>query len=155
MTPQKIQNTDDAALASDSATSPIDILGALVRQKEPNGYRLDRTSIIEACRRLRAAGYEHLTCITAIDWKKSWEIVYHIAKFGSSELVVLRVTLPYQDPTLPSIVSVWPGAGWHEREAYDLMGIIFKGNPDLRRILLPETFDGHPLRKEVPYGNTS
>jgi NADH:ubiquinone oxidoreductase subunit C len=118
-------------------------------------FQVERSNIIEACARLRAEGCEHLTLITAIDWKKSWEVVYHLTRIGQKEQIVLRVTLPRQDPRIPSITTVWPGAGWHERETYDLMGIVFTGNLDLRRILLPHDFEGHPLRKEVKYGNTS
>lgn len=129
--------------------------GVFLKQKDANTFVIERARIVDACRRLANAGFEHLTCITAIDWKKQWEIVYHITKFGRKELVVLRVILPYQDPSIPSVMAVWPGAGWHEREAYDLMGIMFRGNSDLRRILLPPGFDGYPLRKEVKYGNTS
>jgi NADH-quinone oxidoreductase subunit C len=129
--------------------------GVFLKQKDGNTFMVERAKIAEACDRLRKAGFEHLTSITAVDWKKKWEVIYHIAMFGRKELVVLRVELPYQDPRIPSVVSVWPGAGWHEREAYDLMGIRFIGNPDMRRILLPDDFEGHPLRKEVKYGNTS
>jgi NADH-quinone oxidoreductase subunit C len=137
-------------------TEPGKILeGIFLKQKDENTFTIERAKIVDACSALHKGGFEHLTLITAIDWKKSWEVVYHIAKYGRKELVVLRVTLPYQSPRIPSITSVWPGAGWHERESFDLMGIIFEGNKDLRRILLPNDFEGHPLRKEVKYGNTS
>lgn len=134
---------------------PATILQGIATQKDANTFAVSRSDIVEACRRLRTAGFEHLTCITAIDWKRSWEVVYHLAKFGTKDLVVLRVQLPYQDPEIPSVASVWTGAGWHERECYDLMGIRFTGTPDPRRILLPQDYEGHPLRKEVKYGNLS
>jgi NADH-quinone oxidoreductase subunit C len=129
--------------------------GIWLQQKDANTFVIERTKIVEACKKLRDGGFEHLTSITAVDWKKSWEIIYHITKFGRKDVVTLRVSLPYQEPRIPSIASVWPGANWHERESYDLMGIIFVGTPDARRILLPYDYDGHPLRKEVKYGNTS
>ena len=139
-----------------SEADPAKILqGVFLKQLTPNAFTVERAKIVDACAKLRAGGFEHLTSITAVDWKRRWEIVYHITMFGRKDLVTLKVELPYQDPRVPSVVSVWPGAGWHERESYDLMGIKFIGNPDLRRILLPENYDGHPLRKEVKYGNTS
>jgi NADH/F420H2 dehydrogenase subunit C len=135
---------------------PTELLADIaLKQIDANTFTIERAKIVEACKRLRAAEFEHLTSITAIDWKKSWEVVYHITQYGRKDLVVLKVPLPYQDPRIPSVTPVWPGAGWHEREAYDLMGIRFIDNPDLRRILLPQDFEGHPLRKEVKYGNTS
>jgi NADH:ubiquinone oxidoreductase subunit C len=143
------------AVVRNQDADPAKLLeGIFLKQKEDT-FTVERARIVDACRRLHEGGFEHLTLITAIDWKRSWEIVYHITKYGRKGVVTLRVTLPRQDPTIPSIVSVWPGAGWHERETYDLMGIRFAGNPDLRRILLPDDFEGHPLRKEVKYGNTS
>jgi NADH-quinone oxidoreductase subunit C len=135
---------------------PAELLsGIFLKQKDANTFVIERARIVEACKKLRENGFEHLTSITAVDWKNSWEIIYHITQFGRKELVTLRVSLPYQDPRIPSIASVWPGANWHERESYDLMGITFVGTPDPRRILLPYDYEGHPLRKEVKYGNTS
>lgn len=137
-------------------SEPSEVLsGIFQKQVDANSFIIERQKIAEACSKLREGGFEHLTCITAVDWKTRWEILYHIAQYGRKDIVTLRVTLPYKDPSIPSITSVWPGAGWHERECFDLMGITFIGNSDLRRILLPDDFEGHPLRKEVKYGNTS
>ena len=135
---------------------PHEILrGTPHEQRDANEFAIEREHLLEACERLKNAGFEHLNLITAIDWKKRWEVLYHLTQFGRKELVVLRVELPYKDPVIPSIVELWPGAGWHERETYDLMGIRFEGNPDLRRILMPQDYKEHPLRKEVPFGNIS
>lgn len=153
---QPIAQTPPVQFTSGMALNPQEILqGIYAKQKDDNTFLLDRARIVDACSALKAAGFEHLTLITCIDWKDKFEMVYHITKYGRKDLVVLRVMLSYKDPKLPSITSVWPGAGWHERENFDLLGIIFTGNNDLRRILLPDDFEGHPLRKEVKYGNTS
>lgn len=64
----------------------------------------------------------------------------------------IKTRVPEDDPTCPSVASVWRGAIWHERESYDLMGIVYTGNPDLRRILMPDDWIGHPLRKDYPVG---
>ena len=134
--------------------TPEDALGALATRRGES-FIVRRHDIVEACRRMRDAGWEHLMLITAVDWRDRWEVLYHLVKHGERRIVCLRVDLHYQDPTIPSVTGVWPGAGWHERETFDLMGIVFEGNPDLRRILLPQDYEGHPLRKEVLYGNRS
>jgi NADH-quinone oxidoreductase subunit C len=141
-------------LTKSTLPEPSQILAGIAKGKD-NTFEIERANIIDACRRLHSEGFEHLSCITAVDWKTSWQVVYHIVRIGRKDPVTLKVTLPYKDPTIPSIVSVWSGAGWHERESYDLMGIKFIGNPDLRRILLPADYEGFPLRKEVKHGNTS
>ena len=135
---------------------PIVMLKGLYKsQLGDHEFVIERQHIVEVCEKLRSEGFEHLSLITAVDWKTRWEVLYHLVRFGEKDVLVLRVTLPYKTPEIPSVTSVWPGAGWHERETYDLMGITFTGNDDLRRILLPEDFDLHPLRKEVKYGNLS
>jgi NADH-quinone oxidoreductase subunit C len=93
--------------------------------------------------------------ITGIDWKTSWEVVYQLVRHGQKEVLTLRTRLPRHSPELPTVTHLWPGAGWHERETFDLMGIRFTGTPDPRRILLPYDYQGHPLRKDVAHGNTS
>ena len=136
---------------------PATILVGLARERNgPYDLTVERARIADACRLLRdRGGYEHLSLITGIDWKRSWEVVYHLVRLGQREVLTLRCALPRHDPTVPSIASVWPGASWHERETYDLLGITFTGTPDPRRILLPQDFRGHPLRKDVSHGNSS
>ena len=80
-------------------------------------------------------------------------VVYHLAAYPPDPWRLrLRVFVPEADPVVPSIVSVWPGANFFEREAYDLLGIVFAGHPDLRRIMMPLETVGHPLRKDVSVG---
>ena len=105
-------------------------------------------------------GFEHCSLITAIDNQPEFELVYHFTSVNksvtvdSSDLSVMvevHIYLDRDTPTVESICDLWGGANWHEREAFDLMGIYFLGHPDLRRVLLPEGFAGHPLRKDYVY----
>ncbi|HEX9016487.1 MAG TPA: NADH-quinone oxidoreductase subunit C [Chloroflexota bacterium] len=94
-------------------------------------------------------GYKMLMSVTGVDYKASYQVVYHLYKLDSAYPVVLKCDLPHDDaPEIPSLAPVWPGADFQEREVYDLMGIVFVGHPDLRRILLADDFPGHPLRKD-------
>ncbi len=75
-------------------------------------------------------------------------MVAHLFSYAQRATLALRTRLPRAEPRVPSLVSVWPAAGWHEREQYDLLGVIFEEHPDLRRILMPDDWEGHPLRKD-------
>ncbi len=78
------------------------------------------------------------------------DVVYLPRSLKTAEQVRIRVPLPVEDPSIETVADIWRTADWLEREVYDLMGVTFIGHPDLRRIMLPEEFDGHPLRKEYP-----
>lgn len=111
---------------------------------------------------------DYLNCITGIDycepdakkaakvtWQPHVEVVYHLSSFAHRHRLVVKVLVPrWRDeqpgmlPQVPSVASLWSTANWHEREVYDLMGVEFTGHPDLRRILCPEDWHGHPLRKD-------
>ncbi len=78
-------------------------------------------------------------------------VTYHLYDLNNQQGIVLKVFVPDDEPVVPSITDIHPGAEWHEREAYDLLGIRFTDHPDLRRILLPEDWDGHPLRKDYEF----
>ncbi len=79
-----------------------------------------------------------------------FEVNYHIVSLDRRERLRLKVKLNGSDPIVHSVTGVWPTANWHERESYDLFGIRFDGHPDLRRILMPDDWEGHPLRKDYP-----
>lgn len=79
-----------------------------------------------------------------------FEVVYHIYSLSSRTLLRIRAEVPESDCSIDSVVDLFAGANWPERECYDLLGVVFKGHPDLRRILLPEDWEGHPLRKDYP-----
>ena len=79
-----------------------------------------------------------------------FEVNYHLFSTTHHNRIRLKVRLTEDDAKVPSVTSVWKTANWHERETYDLVGVVFDGHPDLRRILLPSDFDGHALRKDYP-----
>ncbi len=83
-----------------------------------------------------------------LDRTERFDVVYHLYSFPKKQRVRLKVQVPEEDPVVDSVVPVWKGANWFEREAYDLFGISFKGHPDMRRILCHQDFKGHALRKD-------
>lgn len=119
---------------------------------------LDGLDLVKVCQWLRdqpAYYFDFLANITAIDYhpEPRFAVVYHLTSIPFQQQVTLRVNvLKNEDlsilPELPSVSSVWRTADWHEREAYDLMGIFFTNHPDLRRILMPDDWEGFPLRKD-------
>jgi NADH-quinone oxidoreductase subunit C len=94
--------------------------------------------------------YTLLTDQTAVDYpkrEKRFEIVYHLYSFQRNDRLRLKVSIG-EGETVPSVVSIWPAANWLEREVYDMFGVVYDGHPDLKRILLPDGWSGHPLRKD-------
>ena len=97
----------------------------------------------------RGLDLDYLNYITAIDYYDHFEVVYQIVSLEHNHSLVLKARCYQRDnPTLPSVVSLWQGADFQEREIYDLMGIRFEGHPNMKRIVLWEGFQGHPLRKD-------
>ncbi len=92
---------------------------------------------------------DYLMCLSGVDFGKGIiGVVYHLASISKKHKITLKVEVSREKPEIPSVESIWRTADWHEREAYDLIGVIFTGHPDLRRILLPYDWEGHPLRKD-------
>jgi len=92
--------------------------------------------------------FDYLADVTAVDWSDRIEMVYQLAHLGSNTKIALRVDLDRARPEIDSLTQIWAGADYQEREVYDLMGVVFRGHPDLRRILLPDDWEGFPLRKD-------
>ena len=103
---------------------------------------------LEMCRALHGMGFTYLNCLSGVDWKDRFEVVYNISSLTFPTKVHLRVTTSHDDPRVRSVTPLWATANWHERETWDLLGIRFDGHPDHRRILLSEDWVGHPLRKD-------
>jgi NADH-quinone oxidoreductase subunit C len=146
------------------------IVGANLQAIDP-WIEVRPDGLVEVCQYLKQEPdlkFEMLNCITAVDYfepdpKKAakagfaphLELVYHLSSISKKHSLVLKVMLPRwkddvpgQLPEVPSVTSVWRTADWHEREVYDLSGVWFVGHPHLRRILCPEDWEGHPLRKD-------
>lgn len=110
---------------------------------------LDRAVLLEAMRRLKFEfRFDHLACITAVDTKQDFEVVYNLWSYAKNRPLEVKVRVPRADPVVPSLCGLWIGANWLEREEWDLMGIRFDGHPNLKRMFLPEGWQGHPLRKD-------
>jgi NADH-quinone oxidoreductase subunit C len=93
--------------------------------------------------------FDYLTAITAVDYYDYFEVIYQLTSLQHNHSLVVKTRCYRRDnPSLPSVVGLWRGADFQEREIYDLMGIIFDGHPNLKRIFLWEGFQGHPLRKD-------
>jgi NADH-quinone oxidoreductase subunit C len=111
--------------------------------------------LIEVCTFLRddpAWKFDLLSDVSAVDHfpvHPRFALNYHLYSLENNYELRLKVWLDGEQPQTPSVTGVWPGANWHEREVWDLMGIKFAGHPDLRRIFMPEDFLGHPLRKDA------
>lgn len=107
--------------------------------------------LAERCRDDAALDFNLLTDATCVDrfpHEPRFELNYHLVSIARRDKVRLRVRVSGDDPVVDSLVPVWPGANWLEREIFDLFGIRFSGHPDLRRILLPDDWEGHPLRRD-------
>ncbi len=109
--------------------------------------------IVDVARFLKAApGLEldHCNDLTGLDWPKRnvIEVVYHLFSYGHRHGIVLKVEADRANPVVPSVTGVWKAANWLERECYDMFGVVFTGHPDLRRVLLPDDWQGFPLRKD-------
>jgi len=114
--------------------------------------RVKSDSIVEICQFLKDTpdlDMDFLSSITGVDYVESFEVVYHLISLTHNHSVVLKTTLYGRDDVeLPSVMGVWKGADLQEREVWDLMGIGFRGHPNMKRILTWEGFPGHPLRKD-------
>lgn len=129
---------------------------SLDERKGYEGYLVVPEGLREVATVLRdEMGYDFLSSVTAVDYltdkedeESFFEVVYHVYKSTGGAALVFKVQFPRENPVVPSLVDIFPGADFQEREAWDLMGIKFEGHPDLRRILMWEGFEGHPLRKD-------
>lgn len=121
-------------------------------RSNPTDVWIKPESILEVARFLKETPgleFSFLTSVTAVDFIEYFELVYRLLSMKYNHSIVLKAQCPGRgEPTVPSVVSVWKGADFQEREVWDLMGIRFEGHPNLKRIMLWEGFPGHPLRKD-------
>jgi len=128
----------------------------IVTGDEKKGFRdpfilLETKALPEVCQFLRddeRTQFAMLHCISGVDWPDYFESVYHLYSLSLLHRVILKVRVLKDEPTVPTLAHLWPSANWLERETYDLLGIIYEGHPNLKRILLSDEWEGHPLRKD-------
>lgn len=118
--------------------------------------QIRRTEIVAVCSMLRAdpvLAFDMIIDLCGVDMYRPvgrFEVVYILYSLKNKAYLRLKVLVEAADPTVDSVTGVWSGANWHEREAFDMYGIRFRGHPDLRRLYMPEEFEHHPLRKDFP-----
>ncbi len=124
-------------------------LAALITEQAGEAVlTVEAAVLVKTALDLRSAGFDRLGMITAVDYENEFELVYRMHSRTLSAGVYVKVRIPRDPATVSSVFDVWPTALWQEREVFDLFGITFEGHPDLRRILLPDDFEGHPLRRD-------
>lgn len=157
--PSSSESGSAAAPAPDPFVEAMTALGAEPLSATQDGlpaFRFDRAAWSAAARALRddpALRFELLLDVAGVDFPRRrprFEVVYHLWSLTHNRVVRVKVGVPEEEPRLASVTGVWPTADWHEREAFDLLGIRFDGHADLRRILMPDDYPWHPLRKEFP-----
>jgi NADH-quinone oxidoreductase subunit C len=153
---------DKKSVLRDKADHPavIAILGAVPEalvdarwDHDEMTLTIAREGIVAAGLAIQSAGYNFLEDVTAVDWLPAsprFQVSYHVLSHSLKERIRLRVLIDEQTPAVETVTSVWPSANYYEREVFDLFGIRFDGHPNLRRIMMPEEWSGHPLRKDYP-----
>jgi len=118
---------------------------------------IKRDRLFNVCKYLHddaTLSLDHLRDLCGVDYlnKKEvrFEVVYNLYSIRHHHMIRLRAEVPENDPKIQSVTQIWAGADWHERECFDMFGITFNGHPDMRRILMPEDWEGYPLRKDYP-----
>lgn len=141
----------------DTIKSVVKIEISKLENSTPMGIRVDPGDLVRVCRVLRdspSTYFDMLSCLTGIDngpEAGTMEVVYNLYSIPFNLHLTLNIVLPREEPEVETVSHVWMTAAWHEREAFDLLGIKFRGHPDLRRILLPADWEGHPLRKDYKH----
>jgi NADH-quinone oxidoreductase subunit C len=147
------QLRDRAALSALLAWNQSAVQGAKFDRNELSIY-IARENVRDAVTQLKSQDLinflSDLTCADFYPREPRFELAYHLLSIPRKERVRLKVKLSGEDPVIESIVPVWPSANFFEREIFDLFGIRFLGHPHLRRIMMPEDWEGHPLRKDYP-----
>jgi len=126
--------------------------GVKIIEEKGLGYTLtvEREDLFKAASALKEAGFDLFMFVSGIDYPDSIKLTYRVysTKKSNKIAVMLKTEVPKSDPVVDSLVPLWSSANWHERETYDLYGVIFRNHPDLRRIFMPDDWVGHPLRKD-------
>ena len=171
MTPDDIGLESEIALPSDETTPPDEIALPPVLEElasafesvgwaKSHGQDVARVPVEEweaFGRAARDAGFEMCSDVTAVDWMRHrperYEVVANLVSISHKTRLRMVTSVGREEPSVASLTPIWPGAGYAEREVYDMFGIHFEGHPDLTRILMPDDWEGHPLRKDFGVGS--
>lgn len=110
--------------------------------------RVDKSMIVDAAVFMKQQGYNMMLCLSCVDLGDCFELVYNFYSTDEKKMLIIKTSIDRGNPEIESILSIYPSAGWYEREIFDLFGVIFSNHRDLRRILMPEGWEGYPLRKD-------
>ncbi|HZS87002.1 MAG TPA: NADH-quinone oxidoreductase subunit C [Chloroflexota bacterium] len=155
--------TETAVVADHPAVARLrerfgDQIIAMVTFRGETTILVERESVVEVCAFLRQdpeLRFNFLSAVQCCDWlghEPRFEVVYHLLSMERRDRLRIKVGVPETDLTVPTMTTVWSTANWFEREIFDMFGITFVGHPDLRRILMPDDWEGHPLRRDEPIG---
>jgi NADH-quinone oxidoreductase subunit C len=149
--PEPLRDNSTAAALADLATTGKLEFSELTVEIAP-------ANILEALRRIKTTlGFNRLSTITGVDRfpvEPRFEVVYHVQSMSTKERLRIKARVPGDNPEIESACPVYRAANWYEREVFDFFGIRFLNHPDLKRIMLPEEFEGYPLRKDFPVTGT-
>ena len=110
--------------------------------------RTDRSTILRLCKYLHdEMTFEQASSVCGVDRETHMQVVYHLSNYYSGMMIEIVVDVPNDDPCIDSVANIWEGANWHERETYELFGIVFNGHPNLKRLLTPDDYEFFPFRK--------
>ena len=123
----------------------VEILEETVGKDGRKTLKVAKENLVSLLSDLKSQGFTHLSLITGVDRKTRLEVVYHLHNIQKNEYIIVKTET--DDERVPSVTSLFRSADWDEREQYDMMGIVFEGHPNLKRLFLPESWVGHPLRK--------
>ena len=112
---------------------------------------VDVTAVCRTAKDDPRLAFDYLRCLSAVDYVERLEVVYHLFSLQKRHKLVIKTSVTPDNPKVPTVVSVWAGANWFEREAHDLFGVVFEGHPNLAPLLLYEGFEGYPGRKSFPF----
>jgi NADH-quinone oxidoreductase subunit C len=154
---------DDFASALDDAGVPRSAIAQITIDRGEITFYVQREHIVEICRTLRDdedLRFELCSSVSGVDYgtaadnvvSQRLHVVYHLLSMTFRRRIRLEVAVDFEDAHVPSVVEVYPTADWHERETWDMFGVVFDGHPALTRILMPDDWDGHPQRKDYPLG---
>jgi NADH-quinone oxidoreductase subunit C len=159
MTPVQIGIEDVAAAHPENPAITAlqrDLPGAITNARFDRGeltLTIARDLIVEAATIVKKSGYNFLEDVTCVDWlpaKERFQVTYHILSHSLKKRIRLIAFVEEADLEIASITTVWPSANFYEREVFDLFGVRFGGHPNMRRIMMPDEWNGHPLRKDYP-----